>query len=850
MIEELDLRILKSITSDKVNALTFASRYDQSLFDQDSQRFAKLILDYTKHFRAPPTKRTLLDQHGKNQILATIIEEAWREIEEFDYDLREYPYDLAQLKKRYQQQAVEEIRAQAALEDPDAPQNPDEYFNNLSLAINRITSVELERTYTQKPVGDYVQEFSESYEARKNNPEETVEIMTGYSMIDAVSGGISPGELVMIGGESNAGKAEALDTPIPTPTGWSTIGDLKVGDAIFSDDGNICHVIAKSEIFTDHECYEIEFADGEKIVADAGHLWKTFDFSERRKCLKNTDEYRAKRRLTRPRRGKNLHPWTVKMNQERIHNVKEIPKPVVRTTKEIFDTLKVFSRLDAPYNHSVAPTKHLNLSHKNLLIDPYVFGAWLGDGTHSCGEITSNDIEIIREIESAGYFVKKLKSKYRWSIYKLVKKLSDIGVYKNKHIPIDYIRSSYDQRVALLQGLMDTDGTVTKSGSCEFTTVNPILRDNVLELVRSLGLVARCNKGLAKLNGVITGPKYNISFRTSIPAFRLLRKLSLQKRSGFKFNHRMIVSVRKVKPVPVQCIQVDAPSGCFLCGKGMIPTHNSQLLSNMAKQIWLQGNTIESSPSTNMVRGYNIIYFSLEMPYEDCFVRFLASLANVPQRALAKSTLSHEEELRVQKAYDFIQAYQSSGYYFDIVDVPRNLTIEEVELRYHDAMLRYRPDVVVIDYMGLMHSTTLAKEQDWLKLGGIAASLHEFGRAYDNTVITAAQLTDLKRNSGSSKDENRAVGMHRWGRSSLIMHHVNLGIQIETRQNEMSFPDLKIHIVKNRKGPLGQGHLIKNFSNASLIDVPYDQRELPGDISSSIPDLIRSIREAKNKPKD
>ena len=483
MIEELDLKILKAIVNDKVSALTFSSRYDHTLFDNDVQRFAKLVLDYTKHYRAPPTKRTLLEQHGNNQLLATTIEDSWREIEELDYDTREYPYDLAQLKKRFQFQAVEEIRARAAAEDPDSPQNPEEYFNNLSLAINRITSIELERTYTQKPVGDYIQEFSESYEARKLNPEASVEIKTGYSMIDAVSGGLSPGELVMIGGESNAGK--------------------------------------------------------------------------------------------------------------------------------------------------------------------------------------------------------------------------------------------------------------------------------------------------------------------------------------------------------------------------------SQLLNNMAKQIWLQGNTIESCVSTSMVSGYNILYFSLEMPYEDCFIRFLASLANVPQRSLTKSLLSHEEELRVQKAYDFIKVYQDSGYYFDIVDVPRNLTIEEVELRYHDAMLRYRPDVVVIDYMGLMHSTALAKEQDWLKLGGIAASLHEFGRAYDNTILTAAQLTDLKRNSGSSKsEENRAVGMHRWGRSSLIMHHVNLGIQIETRQNEMSFPDLKIHVVKNRKGPLGQGHLIKNFANASLIDVPYDQREIPGDVSANIPDLIRSIQEAKNKAKD
>jgi len=148
----------------------------------------------------------------------------------------------------------------------------------------------------------------------------------------------------------------------------------------------------------------------------------------------------------------------------------------------------------------------------------------------------------------------------------------------------------------------------------------------------------------------------------------------------------------------------------------------------------------------------------------------------------------------------------------------------------------------------LMHSTTLAKEQDWLKLGGIAASLHEFGRAYDNAIITAGQLTDLKRGSGNSKsDDSKTVGMHRWGRSSLIMHHVNLGIQIETRQNEMSFPDLKIHVVKDRKGALRQGSLIKNFANASIVDVPYDQRDLPGDVSANIPDLIRSIQEAKNK---
>lgn len=476
MHEELDLKILKGIVNDKVNALTYAYRYGSELFDEDSAFFGGLVLSYTKHFRAPPTRRTLKERHAGNDEIQRIIDYTWDEIDGLDYNIKEFSFDLEELKNRFRHRAVERIREQAASDDPDNPENPEQYFNKLSLEISRATSLDLEKTHTQKPVGDYIEEFKDSYQTQQDSPESSIEIKTGYSMIDSVAGGISPGELIMIGGETNSGK--------------------------------------------------------------------------------------------------------------------------------------------------------------------------------------------------------------------------------------------------------------------------------------------------------------------------------------------------------------------------------SMLLNNMAKQIWMQDNTLENPDAG---RGYNILYFSLEMPYKDCFIRFLASLANVPQRSLAKSTLDPQEKKRVNQAYDFIKKYQENGYYFDIVDVPRNLTIEEVELRYHDAMMRYRPEVVVVDYMGLMHSKALAKEQDWLKQGGISSSLHEFGRAYDSAVITAAQLTDLKRNSQGSQEEGRRVGVHRWGRSSLIMHNVNLGIQIETRQNERSFPDLKIHVVKNRKGPLGQGSLVKNFANASLIDVPFDQNEMPGDVSANIPSLIKAIQEQKNK---
>jgi replicative DNA helicase len=852
MIDDLDLRVLKAICTDKVSALTYAYRYDHTLFDQDTERFAKLVLDYTKHFRAPPTKRTLLDRHKNNPHLTNLIEETWNEIDEYEYDLKEYSYDLEQLKQRYRERAVEAIRERAAEDDPDNPENPEEYFNRLMLEINRVTSLDLERTHTQKPVGDYIDEFQESYEARKEAPEDSPEILTRYSMIDSVYGGASPGELLMIGGETAAGKMLPLETLIPTPNGFKENGSLKRGDKVFGRDGKVYSIIAESNIEL-VPGWKFIFNDGSEVVSHDNHEWLTFDRKDQVNLHKRTLEFRERRKLNRESRAcKHTKLWLTKANRDRKYDLLSKPVGTIRTTKEIVQTL--FVNKNKRRNHAIPISAPIDLPEKKLLIDPYLLGCWLGDGTSKEGSITSMDQEIIDSFINAGYTLIKTSTRIykngatsKASTFKfehLKDQLRDLNVFGNKHIPHDYLWASKRQRLALLQGLMDTDGFVSKDGKIDFVNTNEQIANGVAHLVRSLGMQCTITKGNAILYGRITGPKWTVRFSSHEPVFRLTRKLKRQTfKSRLKF--RYIVDAIRVSEMHMKCIQVDSPDHLYLCTENFIPTHNSMLLNNMAKQIWMQGNTLDIKE--NFDRGYNVLYFSLEMPYQDCFVRFLASLANVPQRALAKSQLTPEEEERVKKAYSFIKLYQENGYYFDIVDVPRNLTIEEVELRYHDAMLRYRPEIVIVDYMGLMHNKALAKEQDWLKMGAIAASLHEFARAYDCVVITAAQLTDLKRNSTGSQEEGRRVGVHRWGRSSLIMHNVNLGIQIETRPNEMSFPDLKIHVVKNRKGPLGKGNLVKNFANASLVDVPYDQHEMPGDVSSNIPALIKSIQDAKNK---
>lgn len=242
----------------------------------------------------------------------------------------------------------------------------------------------------------------------------------------------------------------------------------------------------------------------------------------------------------------------------------------------------------------------------------------------------------------------------------------------------------------------------------------------------------------------------------------------------------------------------------------------SQFLNNLAKQIWLQKNI---GKLDNYGLGYNILYFSLEMPFEPCFRRTFASLADVPSRSIRDAKLKKNEFTTANKILDFIEAYP---YEFEIIDTPRGTSVETIEERYLDARDRFEPHVVVVDYLGLLEDQS-ADSSDWLKLGQLAGKLHEFARYYNVLVLTAVQLNRVQ--SKSTKESSDTVGLHRIGRSSLIMHHANVGIQIETRKDEMNYSDFIYHIIKMRDGESGVKHaLIKNFANGSLKEpeIPYE----------------------------
>ena len=173
---DLDLNILKTITSEKVHALAFAYHFGPELFEPRYQLFSKLCIDYIKSFRDIPTRRTLVSRHSPNVTFVTNINSSFDKLENLNYNFSEYTYDLSQIKKRYQHSAIDKIRENAAQEDVD---DPEQFFKDLSLQIQDVVRLDLSRSYTQKPVGDYVDEFQERYLARKLNPEAIVEINTG-----------------------------------------------------------------------------------------------------------------------------------------------------------------------------------------------------------------------------------------------------------------------------------------------------------------------------------------------------------------------------------------------------------------------------------------------------------------------------------------------------------------------------------------------------------------------------------------------------------------------------------------------------------------------------------------------
>jgi hypothetical protein len=376
-----------------------------------------------------------------------------------------------------------------------------------------------------------------------------------------------PARLTVVTGVPTHGKALDINTNIPTPNGFVKMRDIKIGDKVFGSDGKVCTVTNATEIMHGRPCYKMTFSGGQEIIADEEHQWCTHD---------------EKARRSRRNKQKRIRENGYKLQPRGIDQSFKMNMPSVRTTLDIFNTIKCVKGS----NHSIDNCNVVYYEEKELPMSPYLLGAWLGDGSSYNGSIhvDVNDISIIDKIKRLGYSVTKRKHGIEYGIKSIKPILRELNLLENKHIPKDFLFSSYSQRMELLKGLMDTDGFVHKKQiRCEFTTTTESLAKDVHSLICSLGISASILKYPSFLYGKRKKDKYRIHFSTDKEVFSLKRKRDIIRKSNHKFkslDYRYITNCEKVDSVPVRCIEVDSDNHLFLASESYIPTHNSVFLDD------------------------------------------------------------------------------------------------------------------------------------------------------------------------------------------------------------------------------------------------------------------------------
>ncbi|MGO1855240.1 MAG: DnaB-like helicase N-terminal domain-containing protein, partial [Microbacteriaceae bacterium] len=306
--------------------------------------------------------------------------------------------------------------------------------NNAQSEIYAVTGTETAEDYV--PLTVAVDAAVEEIEAASGRDGSMTGVPTGFKELDELTNGLHGGQMIVVAARPAMGKALALDTPLPTPAGWTTMGEVQVGDELYDADGRPTRVVAATDVMSDRPCYEVEFSDGSTIIADAEHQWVT--------------ETRATRRSA-------------------------AGGSVVVTTEQMRATLTVTA--DERANHSIRNAAPLTADDAALPIPPYALGAWLGDGHSADARLTSELVAHHASGATSGHRVGPRSCHRDYGSFTAL--LRQIGVLGNKYVPSQYLRASVAQRRELLAGLMDTDGTVVRGvGSCQFAVTSKQLADS------------------------------------------------------------------------------------------------------------------------------------------------------------------------------------------------------------------------------------------------------------------------------------------------------------------------------------------------------------------------------------
>lgn len=785
MEKTIDFRLLTFALKNKNFIAEIAAQTKENYYLVDIRIPIKILIDYYIENKNIPSFE-----------VACIYAESYPELSKtketlklaYDVDIStlidgDFPFYLKEIKKQYNDTYINgaiKYLSNRLVEKYDL-EDLNEYIKKMALKVSAMNDSQI---YAQGTLQESAKQRITQYKSIKENPELGRGVMSGFKQLDKITNGFRGCELIVVSGASGChAKGQGI---IMYDGSIKNVEDVCVGDQLIGPDSKPRNVLELCRGFD--EMVEIIPVKGKSFVINKEHILSL-------------------QRIQKHSNGKKTDSLTGKI-----------------TDIKVSDYIKWSN--NQKNLHKLYRSPAIVFEQKQLPIDPYFLGLLLGDGSLiNTINLTTIDNKIVKYIyEQASYLclrvipqpkIGTLAVSYNLmqdeeysklhSGNVLVNLLEKLGlrntVSHNKFIPELYKTSSVRDRLCILAGLIDIYGSYT-AGKYNFISKSQQLSNDVVFISRSLGLAAYILSYKKSDKNGRCGEYYRvcISGDTNMIPVKISHKMATKR----KQEKNVLRTGFTVKDIGIK----DNYYGFILDGDhrylldDFTVTHNSGksiLLMNMAINAWIGNNRISMDEGQLDNSGKNVWFVTIENSKELHERRIDSCLAGVSCDNIRDGRLSQEDEQKYFKALKFQHIYNNKKFFTS--DLGRNVTMAVIEIEYEKVLQKFKPDLIVIDYLGKMKATN-PTGQDWMDQGSVALDMYEFAKIIKDTpIISASQMkAALRTQNGLKRFTGDAESI---SRSKMIGDNISMNLQIEKPEDYNQSSYLNLHVAKNRDGKTG-----------------------------------------------
>lgn len=786
--EDFQYKLVHTFMEDKEFFKDLNNIVDQNMFtDAALKTYVGLMKEYYEREEAVPSYIMMgiaLNEKAHSDIEKEIFKETLDKIEKTSTEGVDYIRNLAE-KFFKQQNIVKTANSILKIAGNGDTSKYDECVELLNEALNQGTK----ENFGSSVFDDIGETLSDDYR---------VAIPTGIGKLDeSLEGGLGKGELGVIIGSSSFGKAQPLDARILTPNGYKLMGDMQIGDEVIGRDG-LPHKV--SGVFPQgmRPIYKVTFSNGTSCECDIEHLWSVNSLYQRcgRKYIK----------------GKSKH------KNDKFYVPDYSYKTI--TLKEILEK-GLYRKNRNKYNFKIPKTEIVEFTENNDILDPYLVGYIIGDGNLDRVNITvgykdKKEIEsILSPIlgEDLHMFYREKRNMWTFDVVgdtkKYIKENFEYHKSDTKEIPEKYLINSKRNRIALLQGLMDSDGFANKNGSCEFCSKSEKLAKQVQFLVRSLGGYASLDIDKSgyfskKYNEYVDcGFRYRVTISMcdeEVKIFRMQRKQERVKYRTRLKNSIFITNAEYIGEKEAQCIMVNSDEHLYLT-EDFIVTHNTSLTTAIASF----ASTYKCPQNNN--RGYRVLQIVFEDRIKQIQRKHIGRITGIEAKDLSKPGIIEQVKEQLEK-YEDRELLMNN---LKIVKFPSGeMTASHIQ-RYIKKLINngFKPDLVVIDYFEcLTHISDNSSSNEYEKEGKTMRKLEAMASELDIALWIPTQGTKDSVNL-------ELVTMDKAGGSFKKIQIAHIVMSIARTMEDIEANRATIALLKNRAGKSGKVFNNVEFNNGT-----------------------------------